>query len=109
MKNFKHGCLKTQQRLVKDVNQSERQRMKISQIIWLTMVVCVCSQNTEKQLLLLSFMMLHFLINFFVSIFLIAVNNKSQFGTNLIRHHRRPLRSQHPINTYFSLQEIFSL
>ena len=82
-KNFKNGCLKIQQRLVKDVDRSERQLKRISKIInylWKAMKVSAIIVVENFNFIFISF------------------SFDSQFWANLIRRHRHLLRSQHPKN-----------
>ena len=84
-KNFKNGCLKIQQRLVKDVDRSERQLKRISKIInylWKAMKVSAIIVVENFNFIFISF------------------SFDSQFWANLIRRHRHPLRSQHPKKSF---------
>ena len=86
-KNFKNGCLKIQQRLVKDVDRSERQLKRISKIInylWKAMKVSAIIVVENFNFIFISF------------------SFDSQFWANLIRRHRHPLRSQHPKKSFIS-------
>ena len=95
-KNFKNGCLKIQQRLVNDVDRSERQLKRISKItnhLWKVMKVSACNQNIE-------FFAKKVVENF--NFIFISFSFDSQFWANLIRRHRHPLRSQHPKKSFIS-------